>query len=76
MRMRIRWKALEKEVKVPESMALLQASEVPPRPGEVTVGEVECRFLVRDMDEEPQFAAALAVSYPTTPMHRMNILRI
>lgn len=65
----------EEEVKVPESMALLQASEVPPRPGEVTVGEVECKFLVRDVDEEPQFAAALAVSYPTS-MHRMNILRI
>lgn len=60
---------------VPESMALLQASEVPPRPGEVTVGEVECRFLVRDVDEEPQFAAALAVSFPTS-MHRINILRV
>ena len=38
-------------------MSLLQASEPPPRPGELTVGEVECRFLVREEGDEPQFAA-------------------
>ena len=44
-------------------MSVLQVCEPPPRPGQVTVGEVECQFLVRDEGEEPQFAA-LAVSSP------------
>lgn len=33
-------------------MALLQASEPPPPAGQVTVGEFECRFLARDVEDE------------------------
>ena len=40
---------------------ILQASEVPPAIGQVTVAEVECRFLVRDANEESNLAAVSMV---------------
>ena len=41
---------------------LLQACEAPPGAGQVTVAEVECRFLARDADEEPNIAAVSLVN--------------